>query len=424
MYHSCNIPDLVCHTIDGGRLRFIDTLGSGSNGVIFLAEDTTSTDSPATQYAVKCLVRAEKGSRRFNLQRQEIAFHQRLSSHPNIVTLHRVIEDKYYVFLVLDYCRGGDLFNYLSNRREYRGDDATIKHLFLQIVDALDACHIAGIYHRDLKPENILISEDAQHIYLTDFGLATANTYSKTYGAGSSLYMSPECIGWDPARPAYNTRSNDVWALGVILTSMISGHNPWNNACPSDACYRAFMRDDHFLAEMLPLSPGAGALLRHLFRREPSLYGDPASMGSGRMSLDELRTAVEGLDTFFMRPALIAAAGEYLRASAATYFEGSPFAARYILPPTSTATSLTRMEEGSTASSSTAASRPSPSSLESDEGPNTPEMRPRYMGVEVADPHGSFLDMDLPGGCASAKRRRSMSPAGFIRKFMDRFFTE
>ncbi|KAI0826542.1 kinase-like domain-containing protein [Trametes gibbosa] len=434
MYHSCNIPDLVGHTIDEGRLRLIGTIGSGSNGVIFLAEDTTSLTSPPTQYAVKCVVRAEHGSRRYNLQRQEIAFHHRLSSHPNVVTLHRVIEDKYYVFLVLDYCRGGDLFNYLSNRREYRGDDAIIKRLFLQIVDALEACHAAGVYHRDLKPENILISEDAEHIYLTDFGLATANMYSRTYGAGSSLYMSPECIGWDPARPAYNTSANDVWALGVILTSMVSGHNPWNNACPSDACYRAFMRNDRFLAEMLPLSPGAGAILMHLFSREPTSYGDTANMGPGRMSLEELRVAVETLDTFFMRPSLIAASGEYLRASAATYFDGSPHAARYLIPPTSSTAPLAQTEEGSSASVSTSASRSrrrrrdSPSSVESSDGPNTPQMLPQHMGMEVADlaqdPRGSFMDMDLPKGCTSAKRRRSMSPAGFIRRFMDRFFTE
>ncbi|KAI0777749.1 kinase-like protein, partial [Trametes elegans] len=303
MYHSCNIPDLVGHTIDQGRLRLIDTLGSGSNGVIFLAVETASGSAPA-QYAVKCVVRADPDTRRWTLQQQEIHFHRILSYHPNVVTLHRVIEDKYYLFLVMDYCRGGDLFTYLSRQRHYRGDDEFIKKLFLQIVDALDACHQAGIYHRDLKPENILISEDANQIYLTDFGLATSNTHSKTYGAGSSLYMSPECIGFDPARPPYDTQANDVWALGVILTSMISGHNPWNNACPADACYRAYLHNDRFLAEMLPLSPAANLVLQHVFR--------PERARPPRIALPRLRAAVAGIDSFFMRPERIAAAGEYL----------------------------------------------------------------------------------------------------------------
>ncbi|KAL1943942.1 hypothetical protein VTO73DRAFT_3760 [Trametes versicolor] len=418
MYHSCNIPDLVGHSIDQGRLKLVGTIGSGSNGVIFLAEDTTSgSGSPPTQYAVKCVVRAEKGSRRYTLQRQEIHFHQILSSHPNVVTLHRVIEDKFYVFLVLDYCPGGDLFTFLSSSRVYRGDDAFIKRLFLQIVDALEACHNAGIYHRDLKPENILISEDAQHIYLTDFGLATANAYSKTYGAGSSLYMSPECIGFDPARLPYNARENDIWALGVILTSMISGHNPWNNACPADACYRAYARNNRFLIEMLPLSPEANILLQHVFRCE----------AARRASLEQVRAAVEMLDSFFMRPALIARAGPYLRSSAATYFEGSPFAPHYLLPPASPSASIADSEEDEgDARGRSASRRDTPSSVESSSGPRTPEMRAQQPRLEVADyPHGLHGEgsVELPGG-VYAKRPRSMSPAGILRRFMDRFFTE
>ena len=190
MPHSCDIPSLVGHTIDGGRLRFTDTIGSGSNGVIFLAEDTT-TPASHTEYAVKCVIRAERGTRRYGLQRQEIQFHRLLSGHPNVVTLHKVIEDRYYLFLVMDYCRGGDFFTYLSQRRSYRGDDEFVRSMFLQVLDALEACHEAGVYHRDIKPENFLVNEQGTRLFLTDFGLATANPYSRTYGAGSSLYMSP-----------------------------------------------------------------------------------------------------------------------------------------------------------------------------------------------------------------------------------------
>ena len=190
MSHSCNIPNLIGHSIDGGRLRFTGTLGSGSNGVIFLAEDTT-TPAPHAEYAVKCVIRAEKGTRRFGLQRKEILFHQLLSSHPSIVTLHKVIEDKYYIFLVMDYCRGGDFFTFLSQRRIYRGDDEFVRHMFLQVIDALEACHAKGVYHRDLKPENILCSMDHSQVYISDFGLSTRAKVSHNFGCGSSFYMSP-----------------------------------------------------------------------------------------------------------------------------------------------------------------------------------------------------------------------------------------
>ncbi|OSD08092.1 kinase-like protein [Trametes coccinea BRFM310] len=415
MYHSSHIPDLVGHSIDQGRLKLVDTLGSGSNGVIFLAEDTHSGSCP-TQYAVKCVVRAEKGSRRYILQRQEIQFHRQLSHHPNVVTLHKVIEEKYYVFLVLDYIRGGDLFNFLQHRRDYRGDDAYVKRLFLQIIDALAACHAAGIYHRDLKPENILISEDAQQVYLTDFGLATPNAQSKTFGAGSSLYMSPECIGTQPSRPAYSPRANDIWALGVILTSIISGHNPWNHACPTDACYRAYLRNDRFLIEMLPISPSANLLLQHIFRRE----------SIRRITLTQIRDVVEAMDSFFMRPALIAGGGEYLRSSAATYFEGSPFAAHFV-PAASPATSLVLMEEGNAEGHHAPAtgSRDAPSSDESDTTtPHTPQSSAQQPQLDVADASQAPYTLDLQGAMSSLKRRRSMSPGGILRRFVDRFFTE
>ncbi|KAI0646373.1 kinase-like protein, partial [Trametes meyenii] len=301
MYHSCTIPDLVGHCIEGGRLKLMRTLGQGSSGVIYLAEETSGA-SPPVQYAVKCVVRAEKGSRRHTLQRQEIQFHRAMSYHPNVVTLHRIVEEKYYVFLVLDYCPGGDLFSFLSTRRDYRGNTAIVRKFFLQILDALEACHTAGIHHRDLKPENILVGEDGESLYLTDFGLATPNSLSKTYGAGSSLYMSPECIGFDPARPAYNTRANDIWALGVILTSMTTGHNPWNNACPTDPCYRAYLRNDRFLVEMLPLAPSVNLLLQHIFRPETARH----------LTIPQIRKVIVSLDTFWMRPTLIASGGSYL----------------------------------------------------------------------------------------------------------------
>lgn len=185
---SESIPSLVGFTIDKGRYKFMRILGSGSSGVIFLALDRATT--PPTEVAIKCIIKAKKDTRHESLQKQEIAFHTAMSAHPNVVTLHRVHEESHYLFLVLDYCTRGDFFNYLMHNRHYRGDDAWIKHTFTQILDAVEACHRMGIYHRDIKPENFLVGEDGR-LMLTDFGLATTNLWTKTFGAGSALYMSP-----------------------------------------------------------------------------------------------------------------------------------------------------------------------------------------------------------------------------------------
>ncbi|KAI0746856.1 kinase-like protein, partial [Daedaleopsis nitida] len=303
MYHSKDIPDLAGHTLDHGRLLLTRVLGSGSSGVTYLAEDTTPGASPA-EYAVKCIIRAQENTRRYTLQQQEIKFHKLLSPHPNVVTLHGVFYHQYYIFLVMDYCRSGDLFSYLSSRRQYRGDNDVVKELFTQVLDAVEACHQIGIFHRDIKPENFLVdeTETGTKLFLTDFGLATMNPRSETFGAGSSLYMSPECVGDYAIRQPYNTRANDIWALGVILLSMISGHNPWNHASLADPCYVAYRRNASFLREMLPISRCAHHVLARIFRRERAY----------RIGLSELREEIAQVGSFFMHPMEIAAGSPYL----------------------------------------------------------------------------------------------------------------
>lgn len=191
VHHSSDVPNLIGHTIDDGRLKFVELIGSGSNGVIFRAIDTTTYPGDTINYAVKCLTKAEYGSRRYMFQRREVLFHRAVSSHPNVVTLHHLTSDDHYVFLVLDFCAGGDLFSFISEGRIFPRNDELVRSVFLQILDAVEACHKHGIYHRDLKPENILCNMDGSRVFLSDFGLATKSAMSSTFGAGSSYYMSP-----------------------------------------------------------------------------------------------------------------------------------------------------------------------------------------------------------------------------------------
>ncbi|CCM05860.1 uncharacterized protein FIBRA_08096 [Fibroporia radiculosa] len=290
-HRSSLIPDLAGHTIDNGRLLITSTLGSGSNGVVFLAIDTTSSEENPLQYAVKCIIKPEKGSPRHDRQRLEISNHLKASYHPNVLTLHCVLEDCFFLYLVMDYCPRGDFFKFLLDGGIAYGDDDLVKGLFLQIIDAVDACHELGIFHRDIKPENILCSEDGTQVYLSDFGLSTRRPYSGTYGAGSSHYMSPECIERDDHTQAYSTRSNDVWALGVVLTAMISGHNPWRRATLDDKCYCAFINNQNFLLQTLPISPGVNLILRRIFCSDPS----------NRIELPILRLTVCQTHNFFAK---------------------------------------------------------------------------------------------------------------------------
>ena len=172
--------------IDNGALELVSVIGIGAYGVVYkaLARD-------GKYYAVKCLNKTGLDSRQKGFQRREIALHTLASSHPNIVSLHNVIETSTCIYVVLSYCSDGDLFSQITEKSRYLGNDALIKDVFLQIVDAVDYCHKLGIYHRDLKPENILCDALGARVVLADFGLATAEKTSGDFGCGSTFYMSP-----------------------------------------------------------------------------------------------------------------------------------------------------------------------------------------------------------------------------------------
>jgi len=175
--------------VDGGSLKLVEVLGVGGYGIVYRAVDTLTSHR---SYAVKCLSSAHGQT---NVRRQmhlrEVTLHQISSAHPGIVTLHRVVEEAGYTFLVMDFASDHDLFAQILHKCRYLGDDALIKHVFRQILDAVGYCHSLGIYHRDLKPENVLCFDKGYRVVLTDFGLATTDKMSEEYRTGSVYHMSP-----------------------------------------------------------------------------------------------------------------------------------------------------------------------------------------------------------------------------------------
>ena len=177
--------------IYNGALQLVEILGYGGYGIVYRAVDTF-TSNPRS-YAVKCLPHSNKRSatRQRQLHMREITLHQLASGHPNVVTLHRVIEDYQYTFIVMEYCSDGDLFTQILHQRRYLGNNVLIKDVFLQLLDAVQYCHSLNIYHRDLKPENVLCFENGLRLAITDFGLATTERMSTEFRTGSVYHMSP-----------------------------------------------------------------------------------------------------------------------------------------------------------------------------------------------------------------------------------------
>ncbi|THH32540.1 hypothetical protein EUX98_g1643 [Antrodiella citrinella] len=278
---ASSIPDFTGRVV-AGRYQFVRMLGSGAYGAVYEAVDKQARDEKSSRRAIK-VVRTDglTDSEVDNLTR-EIKLHSVLSNEPNVPTLHQAFGRGHYVYMVMDFIPGGDLF--------------------ARILDAVQACHRKHIYHRDLKPENILCGEDGS-VYLADFGLATSRPTSSTYGCGTSPYLSPENIGADFGRVPYCPKANDVWALGVILVNMITSRSPWARAEVKDGAFNAFRVDGDFLRDTLPISKDANKLLKRIFRLE----------AEGRISIPKIREAVLELGTFYMTEKEVANATESVK---------------------------------------------------------------------------------------------------------------
>ncbi|KAJ7180213.1 serine/threonine protein kinase, negative regulator of sexual conjugation and meiosis [Mycena crocata] len=302
------LPDFLGETIDNGRLKLIDRLGSGAYGMVYKALDTASPVDSPVYYAVKCLQKQRVGTREGVFQARELKLHKMVSSHPNIVTMHRHFSEGNHIFVVLDFCPGGDLFVAITEQRRFHRNTALVKQAFVQILDAVQYCHGKHqIFHRDLKPENILCDGDT--VLLADFGLSTQSGICSDFGLGSPYYMSPEAINAEQVKIPYSCRHADIWALGVILTNMICGRNPWKTAEIHDECYVSYLANNDFLLNALPISPGANDLLKRCFRKHPM----------ARPSVSQLRDEVLKLDTFFLSDEELVHASPSLRAIAQYY---------------------------------------------------------------------------------------------------------
>ncbi|KAI9065296.1 kinase-like protein [Trametes sanguinea] len=285
------VPPALGTVIDNGGLKLVEILGYGGYGIVYRAIDTYSSNP--TSYAVKCLPHSNKRSaaRQRQLHMREIALHQLASGHPNVVTLHRVVEDYQYTYIVMDYCSDGDLFTQILHQRRYLGNNALIKEVFLQLLDAVEYCHSLGIYHRDLKPENVLCFDGGLRLAITDFGLATTERMSTEFRTGSVYHMSPECQGgiFAPTR-SYSPLFNDVWSLGIILLNLITGRNPWKSASADDCTFTAYLKDPlHFLPTVLPISQEVNLLLTRTLEVD----------WRHRITLREMRHALKAIDNFY-----------------------------------------------------------------------------------------------------------------------------
>ncbi|CAI0476023.1 unnamed protein product [Linum tenue] len=146
--------------------------------------------------------------------------------HPNIVHLFEVMATKAKIYFVMEYVRGGELFNKVAKGR-LKEDVA--RRYFQQLVSAVAFCHARGVFHRDLKPENLLLDENG-NLKVSDFGLSAVADQIRQDGlfhtfCGTPAYVAPEVL----ARKGYDAAKVDIWSCGVILFVLMAGYLPFHD---------------------------------------------------------------------------------------------------------------------------------------------------------------------------------------------------
>ncbi|XP_062477426.1 serine/threonine-protein kinase Nek1 isoform X9 [Pezoporus occidentalis] len=187
-------------------------IGEGSFGKAFLVKAKEN----GQQYVIKEINISKMSNKEREESRREVAVLANMK-HPNIVLYRESFEENGCLYIVMDYCEGGDLFKKINAQKGILFSEDQILDWFVQICLALKHIHDRKILHRDIKSQNIFLTKDGT-IQLGDFGIARVLNSTAELARtciGTPYYLSPEICQNKP----YNNKS-DIWALGCVLYEM------------------------------------------------------------------------------------------------------------------------------------------------------------------------------------------------------------
>uniref|UniRef100_A0A8C1AGN7 MAP/microtubule affinity-regulating kinase 3 n=1 Tax=Cyprinus carpio carpio TaxID=630221 RepID=A0A8C1AGN7_CYPCA len=248
-----------------GNYRLLKTIGKGNFAKVKLARHVLT----GREVAVKIIDKTQLNPTSLQKLFREVRI-MKVLNHPNIVKLFEVIETEKTLYLIMEYASGGEVFDYLVAHGRMKEKEARAK--FRQIVSAVQYCHQKRIVHRDLKAENLLLDAD-MNIKIADFGFSNEFIIGSKLDTfcGSPPYAAPELF----QGKKYDGPEVDVWSLGVILYTLVSGSLPFDGQNLKELRERVlrgkyripfYMSTDceNLLKKLLVLNPGKRGSLEQI----------------------------------------------------------------------------------------------------------------------------------------------------------------
>ena len=197
-------------------------IGKGKFGLVKLGINKESKE----KVAIKIMTKKNMDKSDLELAKVEIDI-LKIAQHPNIIKLYDVFENEHHIYIIMEYCSGGDLLSYFENHN-YVLPESKVCEIIHKLSMAVYYLHSYGIVHRDLKPENILMTDSklTADIRLLDFGLSKiiGNDEKCTEPYGTLTFVAPEVLEGKP----YD-KSVDLWSIGIITFLLLCGYLPFDD---------------------------------------------------------------------------------------------------------------------------------------------------------------------------------------------------
>src|SRR5262245_17262100 len=234
--------------------RITGKVGIGGMGVVYEGQDLRLDRPVALKFLPEELAGDSEAARRFEREARTIG----ALNHPNICTVYEIDQHEGLAFIVMERLEGANLKHHMARQDLSTSEIADIA---LQIAQALEAAHAAGIVHRDIKPGNIVVSSTG-HVKVLDFGLARrfveGDTGEQAQGGstvigrpmGTANYMAPERILPMPPDPR-----SALSSLAVVIYGMAPGKLTFGGESPSDIINNILEKDPIPLTELSPRRP-------------------------------------------------------------------------------------------------------------------------------------------------------------------------